>query len=214
MKISIEELSKRLSQGEDLESIGRVFMPEARLELLKRLAAVRTFDEKLVDDFLHPGIKGGDRDSLPFADIVSLPAIERLPRTAGQYRFRDSSRQTYWESWWEEQPGEPSRIKEPDLAPGYAVPKDLQELSRRLVQYFLAQGPQGDLDRLYYLIAVDRDQARQLFLQLYDAVDQTFELAGCRDLLNILEERLSILGPELSRVFNDYRVYTRVENDL
>jgi hypothetical protein len=200
-----EEIIQQLQKGVSPEEIGRSLMPPAERELLKRCASVRSFDERLVDQVLRDGVEGGDPDALPFERIVGHRVIERIPRTKGLYQVTEDARPDYFKAWWEGDGGEPAAAR-------HEVPPALRALSERLVTFYEDAPGEGDLDRLYHLIAVNRLAARNLLNKLYRDADQEFDRALCRDLLNLLDARHDILGPELSESRDYYSLYFKARS--
>ncbi len=179
MPIAVDQIVSRLQQGATLEELLRSFLPEAERALHMRCATVRTFDERLVDQLFRPDVPGGSRAEIPFEKLVNQDIVETV--AAGVYRLRLSSRREYFELWWQG-------------ANGRKLPPALRELSARLVAYYRAQGPGCELDVLYHLSVVDARAAATLFNQLYNEADAGFDLGRCQDLLQVLEQRQTLLA--------------------
>jgi tetratricopeptide (TPR) repeat protein/peptidoglycan hydrolase-like protein with peptidoglycan-binding domain len=197
------EVLKQLESGSSLSEIARALTPPAERELLRRCALALSFDERLFDEVLRQDVPEGDRDSVTFERVISNESVEHLPRTKGHYQVREEVRQQYLKTWWDEA-GE-------DFCSG-RVPPALRALSDRLVTFYEDLRAEGDLDRLYHLIAVDREEAKALFLRLARAADEKFDLARCTDLINILRSRRHILGPALSGLLDSYALYFKARS--
>src|SRR5919112_346634 len=102
MSISVEEIVRRIEMGESLKEIGRALLPPDERELLRRCAAVRAFDSRLVDAVLRESLGGEDLRGVPFERLAGHDAVEMVPRREGFYRVKESAREEYMRSWWKE----------------------------------------------------------------------------------------------------------------
>src|SRR5687767_2906027 len=101
MAAAIPNLSRLL---EDIQS-GKSLV-EARIsldtqqerELFKRAALARAFDRDMFDTVLAAGLDDADPITV-FEHFISRPGIERIPRTKGLYRLKDSIRGEYLKAW-------------------------------------------------------------------------------------------------------------------
>ena len=200
MKSPIKDIIQRIEKGEDLGSISKSLIPKGERELLQRCAVVRSFNEALVDGVLRSGTPEAGKVSVPFSQIVDRDFIERVPRTQGFYRLRDSYRKEYLQDWWEEEKGV-------QPVAHWGVPSSLKRLSQNLVSYYENLGPRWNIDKLYQLFLADQEEARSFFIQLYNEADQRFDLARCYDLIKILEERLAILAADFVTFLYECRAY-------
>lgn len=192
--LSVAEIVKRIEQGEDLESISRSLVSPAERALLKCCAIVRTFDESLVDNYFRRHIP--DPETITFSQLIARAFVQRVPRSDGAYLLRPVVQKQYYDAWWESADGVL------DL-PRSEVPRALVELSASLIEYYAAQGEGAELDLLGQHVFVDKDEARRLFAELYKAADEAFDLARCRDIINVLTGRENVLGKDLSKSLND-----------
>lgn len=205
MKLLSAEILKQLEQGVSLEEISRLQMPPAEREMLKRCATVRSFDKRLFNEVLRDGIESDDPEALTFERIAAHRIVEHIPRTKGLYQVKEEVRQDYFKAWWESDGRAPATPRE-------EIPRALRALSERLVTYYEDMRGEGDLDRLYHLIAVDRTAARNLLNKLYRDADAEFNRARCRDILNLLEARRAILDAELSERRDYYALYFKARS--
>src|SRR5215203_2514664 len=200
MTLSVAELRKRIEQGEGLQAINRSFISPAEQGLLRCCAVVRTFDKKLVDSVFRAQVPRSDADSVPFSELTSYDFVRRVPRSDGVYSLLPASRKQYYETWWDSSDGSVS-------VPRSEVPPALRELSLKLLEHYAALGDDGKLDLLAQQVFVDKEKACDLFEELYKAADSAFNLARCRDLINVLTGFENVLGPVLAKALNDTRRY-------
>lgn len=194
MSFSVAELRKRIEQGEDLEAISSSLISPAEQGLLRCCAVVRTFDEDLVDNYFRPQVAGADKESVPFSALTGLDFVQRVPRTDGVYSLQPSSQKKYYDSWWE---------VSGQSFPRSEVPSALRELSLKLLEHYSTIGEAGKLDALAQQVFVDKEKACALFEELYEHADNAFDLARCRDIINVLRGLENVLGPELAKQLND-----------
>src|SRR6516225_3226759 len=171
MALSMDDIVRRLTSGEDLESVARSLLPDKERELLRRLAVVRAFDQRVFETVLRPGIDG---EGVPaFANLAAQDYIEAIPGAEPRYRLRAGWRSEYFRSWWP-QSGIP--------AVNPTVPEALQKFSRQLADYYAnRKRHEGgrQLEVLFHLVLVDQVRALKLFKDLYESEDKQFNLAGC-----------------------------------
>jgi hypothetical protein len=184
MSLSLEDVLALLEQGKSLRQIHCESQPAGLQELLRRCAAVRWFDEPLVDAVLRPDAEATSREAVPFAQLVEQQVVERLPEPPGACRLRESVRLDLLRAWKEEEAtaGEPRTGALP-------LPASLVALSRRLAEHFAQRGPEGSRECLYHLVVADPEAAEALFLDLYRQAEEIFDLPSCFDLLQLLDER-------------------------
>lgn len=193
MALSVEELVKRIEQGEDLESISRSLISPAERGLLKCCAIVRTFNEFLVDNYFRRHVP--DSGSIPFSQLIGRAFVHRVPRSDGEYFLQPLVQKQYYDAWWEA----PEGVVGP---PKSEVPRKLGELAANLAEYYAAQGEAAKLDLLAQQVFIDTRAAWALFEELYKAADDAFDLARCRDIINVLTGRENVLV-SFSRSLND-----------
>jgi cellulose synthase operon protein C len=196
MKIAAAELRKRIEQGEDLEAISLSLIAPAEQGLLRGCAIVRTFDEKLVDDYFRPQVPSATKEAVPFTLLTSHDFVQRVPRSDGVYYLQPATQKKYYDGWWESSD-----------VPRSEVPAALRELSVRLLEHYAALGDEGKLDVLAQQAFVDKNKACDLFEELYKAADTAFDLARCRDIIDVLTGFENVLGPDLARRLNDTNRY-------
>jgi hypothetical protein len=201
MSFSVAELQKIIKQGGGLEAISQSLMSAAERELLKCCAVVRTFDEGLVDKYFRPQVPGGDKESVPFSTLTSHHFVQRVPRSDEVYFLQSATRKKYYDSWWEQ-----------NAIPRSEVPMPLRELSQSLIEHYATLGEAGQLDLLAQQIFVDKEKASELFEQLYKQADEAFDLARCRDIINVLTGHEKVLGPTLAKALNDTDRYLQARS--
>ncbi|NUT53542.1 MAG: hypothetical protein HOV94_40580, partial [Saccharothrix sp.] len=187
----------RLADGQSLRDILDALRPPGVRRALKRSATVRTFDRGLYDAVLA----AGDGDFPAFDDFVRLPEVERVPRSVGLHRLSDTYRATYWNAWWDDEPGL-SRT----------LPDELDDLTRRLAAHF--RGPDRPLELLAQLALIAPAEAEELFQNEFRKADDEFDLARCQDLLNALcdAHRAAVLDPALVELHDDRTTYLRARS--
>ena len=194
MSAAIEKLMTRLKGGETFEGLLRSLLSQAEQELLKRCAAVRKFDERLVDKIFRPGLSGASREEVSFEKLTNQSCVEPVVGLTGFYQLRESSRVEYFELWHQSDE---------------VISPELRALSRKLARYYEQLGPGSELDVLYQLIASDSERAKAEFIRLYDEGDSRFDLGRCQDLLKILEARHTILSRGLLELFQGRKQYLK-----
>ncbi|HKP84355.1 MAG TPA: peptidoglycan-binding protein [Pyrinomonadaceae bacterium] len=204
MKISAAELRKRIEQGEDLETISLSLISPAERELLRRCAVVRTFDEELVDTYFRPQVPGADEQTIPFSALTRHEFVQRVPRTEDVYVLLSATRKQYYDSWWES-PDHPQISRS-------EVPESLRKLSESLIKHYAKLGNAGKLDLLAQQAFGDKAKTFDLFDELYKKADSAFDLARCRDIINVLTGRENVLGPKLAQYLNDTDHYLQARS--
>jgi hypothetical protein len=135
---------------------------------------------------LKQGING---QAPQFKDLVSHPFVEARPGSRRLYYIGGSIRQELFQAWW------PLADRQAETVPS-DIPPDLCTLSTSLARYYEAR--RNHLERLYHLILADRDAALQLFDRLFQRADAAFDLPRCQAIIQILDERQSLLGTDLA----------------
>ncbi len=194
--IDFDELAGRLQQGESLEQALKTLQPAAERELLKRCAAVHRFDAALVE-VLRDALP--DRPEASLDDLIDQRYVEPMPDRPGYYRLPTRLRQEHYQRWWSENLGDE------------VIPHALKELSAHLVAY-LNQSGDDEREVLYHELLVDARSARARFERLFQDPERDFDLARCQDLLDVLTERLALLGPEMAELRNRYRARVRARS--
>ncbi|NUS63861.1 MAG: hypothetical protein HOQ46_09440, partial [Saccharothrix sp.] len=194
MKPIDAELLRRLARGDSLDDVLASLRPADQWwDVLRRCAAVRSFDRELYGKVLVAGVDGAPT----FDAVVTAPEVERIPGTRDAHRLRPSARSRCWNGWW------------PDGADPRAVPDDLRSLAGRLARHYrVAHKP---VDLLEQLVLIDHRAAAELFVRLYAKADHRHDLALCQELIDVLgaEERARLIGPELIALRNDRAAYLR-----
>jgi hypothetical protein len=185
LKALNDKLAEGLSLGDALSALAR---PDER-ELLKRCAAVHTFDEELVE-VLRTALPEAPESRLE--QLVAAGSVEPVPGREGRYRLPAEARRTHYERWWADEAG------------SAAVPSRLRTLTERLTAHFAGR-PGEDVELLYHELLLRPKAAIERFEALYAEADERFDVARCQDLLDVLTERLDLLGPELAAARNRYR---------
>ena len=141
-------------------------VPEPLRTLLRRCAAVQSFDRALFDAVLADGlVEAGQSTTDLFDQLVRHPFIETLPGSTQEVRrfqFAPSLRQAVFDAAWIAQatvPGEPDTVQ-----PG------LQMLSRQLAGYY---ADKDNYEFLYHLIAADQLAAARAFAASYQQAELT-----------------------------------------
>ena len=189
---SVEQLIGALKAASSAADVVRSLLATGDRELLKRCAAVRSFDAELFE-LLRSDVPEDSQTTLEqlVADGNAVP----VPGREGVFRLPDVVRADHLEQWWRDEPSEG------------APPPALARLSRRLVAFYEDPKHAEPVEALYHRFAVDPDAALACFVQLYDDADTRFDLARCRDLVDTFGERRRLVGPSRSEVRNDYRRY-------
>jgi hypothetical protein len=196
-RLSIEELRKRYEAGQTLEEIARARFTEPELNLLKRCAAPRSFDRALFEALLCADTAPG------LEELVTSGDLERSPAATDRYRMRQPTRQTHLDAWWTDE----------GLRPGVEpVPDGFRKFSQRLSDYYAETNMQ--LEQLYHLLVAAPSEAERLFDELFVAADRRFDLAGCQDVLDVVQasERLGLMTAGLTKRVNQCHAYLRARS--
>ncbi|MCE6998161.1 peptidoglycan-binding protein [Saccharothrix sp. S26] len=193
MKPIDAELLRRLARGDSLDAVLASLRPAEQWDVLRRCAAVRSFDRELYEKVLVAGVDGAP----PFDAVVTAPEVEPVPGTREAHRLRPSARSRYWNGWW------------PDGVDPRSVPDDLRALVGRLARHYRAAHKPVDL--LEQLVLLDHRAAAELFVRLYAKADHRHDLALCQELIDVLSaaDRVRLIGPELSALRHDRAAYLR-----
>jgi cellulose synthase operon protein C len=184
---AVEDLVALLQQGKSPTAALAAVMPASESELLKLCSVVRTFDAPLIELLTAEGpVDAG------IEPLLELGFGEAVPDLEGVYRLRDTIRSDNLRRWWDDDADTP-------------VPARLAELSRRLVEEYDKRGE--PVEALYHELAADPSAAIPRFEALYAAADAAFDLPRCRDLVDVLGERLPMLGTAGGELRNRYRRY-------
>ncbi len=148
---------------------------------LQRLSLVRWFDEELYTLLTR------DVEAATFDEVRDNFFVEPVPDSEGTYRVRSMLRPVLLRS-----------LSGPDKEEERAAIR-FDELSRTLTRYFYKLGRRkhsrsARLEGLYHMLVVDQELAFDRFERMYKEADRDFDIALCRELLNILEERVPFVG--------------------
>ena len=164
------------STAELLQRAVAALRPAAVGELLRRAALTRAFDKTLFDEVLRSGF---ERDpAVTFESFTNQPEICVVSRSSKTYTVNPQDRTRLQKTW----------ADNPNEADGW---------NRRLADWFERNRPADIVSRIYYLVAVSKEDAQRLFEENFDAAESRFDLAACYSLIQGLKERDS-LGESLS----------------
>lgn len=142
--------------------------PAAR-SAVARCAVVGFFDAALYDAALGPGIRSDDAGP-PLRDLVDAGLLEPRVGAREEYRVQPVLQGGAWSSWF--------------ASGGEAAAPD--ELRR--VADAVARHTHSAVERLRALLVADAERARAWFIEAFDRCDDQLDLAGCRNLLDVLSE--------------------------
>jgi cellulose synthase operon protein C len=185
---SVDQLVAGLREGKSPIAVLVAAMPEDQARLLRRCGVVRSFDAELVE-LLAADLE----ERMSLESLLALGVAQPLPSLAGVYRLHGSIREEQLRWWWE---GE---------APNTRVPDELAELSARLAEHYDARG--DHVEALYHQLVANRGAGIARFQELYAEADGHADLPRCRDLVDVLGERLPLLDAEAGELRNRYRSY-------
>jgi tetratricopeptide (TPR) repeat protein len=177
---SFEQVLKKIKQDPSLNlrqlvaDIVAQQAPDAERELLSRCAVVRAFDRGVVEAVLRHIPSEISKTDMPFKRLKAAPSVEAVPRTKGVYRLSAECRDTYRNDWAQR-------------------PKDLQELTRKLVDYYRQK--KKPLEELYHLAQIQPKEAQERFEKLYDKAEAAFNLTGCEELIALFSEGRALSAP-------------------
>jgi peptidoglycan hydrolase-like protein with peptidoglycan-binding domain len=189
----------RLSQSESDEEALALLESPAEREVWKRAALVRYFDEQLFVEVLAAGLSP-DSPATQYAHFITRSGVEAIPRTSNLHRLKDAVREEYLAAWVEDAP-EDARARSREL------PAAQLACYRHLAEFYEKQGTSAQLDLLNCLLSFDQEQARKLFLELYDSAYANFDLPTCYTLLKMLDEHAPRLHPQMEQLRVQYRQF-------
>lgn len=192
---SLEEILKRLRSGQSLGSVVDSLLDEELVQLLRRCAVVRTFDQPLVERVLRPDIPNASKEQFDFKRLTSHDEVEPVA-TSGFFRLRTSARKRYLDAWLQ-QASTLSKSLSPHVDGGIIVPPDLLKLCQSLFAYYSQPQTRSDLDRLYQQIIADPAGAMVEFRRQFDAAIEQFDVARADDLIQTVVERSTFGTAEL-----------------
>ncbi|MEY9523978.1 hypothetical protein ABIF70_005119 [Bradyrhizobium japonicum] len=167
-KSRIAELAKRLDNGESLDDVAASASsapPVWHARALERAAFLGNFNDVRFRDLLVPEFPEAD-----FATCIAMPGVERaraLPEET--YRLKHAVAAAHLQVWLDRQGSS-------------AIRKFSGEALNKIVQ------TTDEVEHLRFLIPVDAEKALSLFDRLFDQADQSFDLARCNELMELLRE--------------------------
>lgn len=172
-------------------------LPAGVRDALARCSVVTLFDEAMYAAVLRPD--GGPA----LAELLARRLVEELPGTDAAFRVTPGVADAAWESWFAG-----------DTARGVAsVAPPLRRLADAVARHCAATGNQ--VEELRALLLVDQERAEDLFDRAFAECDARLDLAGCANLLAVLDDptRQPFVGPRLVEAHHDRSRY-RVARDL
>jgi tetratricopeptide (TPR) repeat protein len=164
----LADLGSRLQAGESIEWILFEGLDAPTRTTLMRCAVIRTFDEQLYDEVLRAS------DGPSVSELLASDLVETAGN--GSYRVADLGEVGYLAFWAAD-----------DRAPivGSPVPVPLAQVARDCARWFDEHRlPLAQLDAL---VQSDVEAAGRLFTRLFTEADSGHDLAGCHDLLDVLD---------------------------
>ena len=184
----LDALIARLTLGDSLEAVLEQLRPAGEQELLKRCATVHSFDEELFEVLRCAAPEVRD-SGLPA--LLSSGAVEPVPGRDGHFRVPVAQRIERYGRWWAEDPGA-------------LVPLALLELTKGVLAHYERTGD-DDVESLYHELLLTPDAGLMHFKVLFDRSARAYDVARCHDLVDVVTERLPVLGPRAAPVPNEYR---------
>ena len=165
-------------------------LPPAVQETLRRCAAQRTFDRSLYEEVLRP------QDGPGLDELLEDGHVKPAEGETGRYRLTAVMQEPAFADWWVQTGRTP--VEPP-------IPPPLRQLAAA------AAGHDADrpLDTLDALLLSDQAAARSLFVKLYDAADNAYDLSRCQVLLDVLQSRyrLPLLDQDLLELQHERSAY-------
>ncbi|MEZ0113846.1 hypothetical protein ABH920_007880 [Catenulispora sp. EB89] len=142
------------------------------LDVLARCAIAGTFDEDVFSSLLQTNDLTLESLATRFLVAPAAPSAG-ADGTPTRYRLTGTLADAFWEHWQE--------TVEPDY---------VRELSLALSTYYAGlDGPgQAGHEQLRHLLLADGERAHSVFVGLFRAADQRFDLSECWNLLDILDD--------------------------
>lgn len=182
------ELAARLKEL-GVEGLLRLIAQSPRSQVLRRCAAVRSFDRALYEQVLAPDM--APEPAPPFSEVVGWSEVEAVPRRPGEFRVRD-------------------RLAAEGEEPLGGA--DLVRLCGAVAAFCERGGPDRSLDLLHALAVADPGRAELLFADLYARADGQVDLARCHDLLGAVAERYESLPETFRGRIDAGRAYYRARS--
>ncbi len=126
--------------------------PAPTQEMLRRAATLRSFDRELYDHVLTIDLPEGKAPPMSWEKLIRQSFVEPLPGREPRYRLKESVRLAFIATW-------DIRLEETTAGGRSDIPEDLRKLSSALADYYCDR-PGAELDRLYHLVACDRESKR------------------------------------------------------
>ena len=194
--LDVDAIVGRLAAGESVDASMLLGLDGgAERELLKRCAALRIFDDELVEA-LRDALPGDPPDA-HLSDLIRAGSVERVPGRRDCWRLPAAVRRKHYLRWWRDH-GDPED-----------VPEDLEKLSAAALT-LLRRRKGEEVEALFHELIVNPEDAVGTFETLYEEADGRDDLARCQELLDVLGDRLGVLGPELALLRNEYRRRLRI----
>ena len=187
--LSHGDVLSQLASGLPIRDILRRLTPSDHRKALDRCAVARSFDR---DIFVEVCKDLPLELTEPFEKVIAHPDVRRLPD--GRFRLKQSAREVRIREWITEarERGEPG------------TPLWLQDVSRRLVRYYESV---DETEACYHRLAYDEPGALIELQRLYDEADRRFALPRCQDLIDMVDERIPLIGPQLASERNRLQAY-------
>jgi hypothetical protein len=172
--LSGEELAQLLEGSTSVDTLLLHLLDDASRSALMRCAVVRQFGQELYDDVL----RGADGPTLE--DLVGHGHVVASGEASGErdYRVGQLGDAAYLSFWVAE--GRAPVVVAP-------VPDRLRAVAAECAEWLAHRD--RSLDRLDALLQSDVEAAERLMAQLFEAADRVHDLAGCHDVLDVLERR-------------------------
>ena len=168
--------------------------------ILRRCAVPRRFDSRLLREVLRDDAAVGS-DIVSDDEVIHLPGVLPDRSREGWYRVSGQDRADHEDAWLNS-----------DGLLGSAEDlgrKRFAALNGRLAVWFGQLGPDGEVDAVYHALVSDPAAAAAKFLSLYQASYETFDLARCESLLDVLDERARVLDTSLASFRTEARALLR-----
>jgi hypothetical protein len=169
-----------LKAGRAPHEVLAALAPQEQTELVERCFAARLLDEPVFELVRATVPKAKE---VTFSAVTAHPAVNPIPDREGTYVTERTERDERMRSW---------------LEPDRRAPPWLVELNAALAKCHRSRTPPDEVEEAFHLLASKPDAGIDLLRSLFEAADGAYQLARCRDLIEVADERMLLCGPVLA----------------
>ena len=203
MRLSRDHLLALLDQAETATDFSLALVGTDERRLLRRCALARRFNRTMLDEVLRDAT-GITADEVSFDRLSTCPGVGPEPGRPDWYRVEIEDRSEIERAWLDARAcsADGDELGEPAF----------RVLNGRLADWFAGLGPDGELEELYHRLVADLGAATSAFHTAYERAANQFDLARCKSLIGVLDERARFLDPRLASFRTDARGLLRARS--